>query len=153
MYTGQDAIITADLNRFSPAAYLAMANAALAGGATVGAGAAVPNGGAGADLNGATGTLLLTENQMFALIVVFPYAPKAVYQNAANGGPLMPCYVFPATTLEGPDDLDIGMQPFKVHAVWHAIRAFQPGGTPFGTGNFQLYYFASVSSLSLPAAT
>jgi len=142
-YSGQDAIITADVNRMSLFAYYAMASCAAP---AAPAGAIQP---AGLDLPGETGTLLATEGQMFPLAMVFPYAPKAIFQSVTNG--LMPAgYQFPLATLEGPDDLDPGTQDLTIHMVWHAIRGFAPSTLDnISTGN-QLLYDFDVSGVPAP---
>lgn len=144
LYGGQEAIITADVNRMSLIAYYAMATCAAP---TTSGGAAT----AGLDLPGETGTLLATEGQMFQLCVMFPFAPKAAYSNAING-PLPPCYLFPLATLESPDDIDPGTQDLAIHMIWHAIRAIAPA-TVSGISLFNETLYSTALPAGLPAPT
>ena len=145
LYSGQDAIITADVNRMSLTAYFAMASCAAP--VTFAAGAIL----SGTDGPGGVGTILGTEGQMFPLCLVFPYNVKAAYSNAANGV-LPPCYNFPLATLESPDDVDPGTQDLTIHMVWHAIRSEVPASTG-GISLFNQSLYTNVLPAGLPAPT
>lgn len=140
MYTGQDAIITADVNRMSLDTYFTMAEA-------FSPNPNDPAGAAGSEIPGNIGTILATEGQTFGLCVMFPYSAKAAY-NAQ----LPPCYWFPLATLESPDDIDPGTQDLTIHMVWHAIRAFA-AATANGISTFTSQLYSLALPAGLPAPT
>lgn len=145
MYSGQDAIVVADINRMSLIAYYAMASCP-APVQTVPAAT-----GAGIDIPGETGTLLVTEGQTFQLAMVFPYSAKLAYQNIANGA-LPGGYIFAAATLESPDDIDPGTQDLTIHMIWHATRTFVPASAN-GINTFTSTLYTVGIPSGLPAPT
>jgi hypothetical protein len=84
----------------------------------------------GINLAGDIGSLILTEGLAMELRIFFPYVAKPAY---ALGG--MPAgYRFPATILEGPDELDeLGTAPRIVSLIFHHYRTFNPLTGAFGT--------------------
>lgn len=143
--SGQEAIISADINRMSLTAYFGMAQNALPGLI------APPATFAGIETPGLVGTLLVTEGQAFQLAVVFPYAAKLAYQNVANGA-LIGGYIFAAATLESPDDIDPGTQDMTIHMIWHAVRVHAPASQA-GINTFTSILYTVGVPAGLPAPT
>jgi hypothetical protein len=89
-----------------------------------------PRGFRGINLGGDIGTLMLSEGLAYEVRIYFPYATKAIY--TAAGMP--PGYRFPASFLEGPDELDdLGTSPRIINLTFHHLRTFNPTTGIFGT--------------------
>lgn len=127
IYEGQQAFIFSELNRYNESVYAACADAPTHNG-LVGNGNPLQT--RGANAFGEIGTLMLTESKNLYLIIVFPYASKAVFSN--NNMPLG--YIFPGSVLRGPDDHTIGTGDRKISLIFQSIPIYN-----FSDRSFRLY--------------
>lgn len=127
-YDSQDALVSVDLTRFNYPVYQAIADRAAAGGPRLATFSP------GVNLPGEIGSLMMTEGLTVTLWLRWPYSAKPAY--AAMPGGLR----FPATFLQGPDDITSGTVPHKIRCVWYCMRQFNIGSAnSYGAGSFTLY--------------
>lgn len=117
-YQGEDALISADLNRYSETVYAVLAQRFVR--------PAVRGTSGLLDI----GSLVLTESLGFQLAMQFPYAAKAAMAGG-TGGPMPPGYLFNVVVPIGPEELTTGTKPKKIHVLLYSWPVWSPTAGTF----------------------
>jgi hypothetical protein len=124
-YQGKSGLIFGDLTVWNWNVLSALFNRPATVGAAAGATAD------GVDPVGAVGSLMITEGLAYTLWVQFPYAAGAQAHAVFAAGGMVPGYRYQAAWLVGPDEIDPGTKPNKVHVQFRARRAYNPTSGAF----------------------
>lgn len=129
-YAGQDAIISAVVNRMSLNCYYAAADKSV----NV-FGVSVP----GIDEPGDRGALMVAEGRAYPLWLKHPHAVKPFYSNGPSGA-LVRGYRFLHVVMERETLPKLGPRPKKLNLAWHAISNLNIAfNNEFGTGLYTLF--------------